>query len=183
MSNSRFVLYNIEEVISELDKMLLDGIVDTYAIGGAIAASLYGEVATTEDVDVFVLFKNEESSILIDPTPVIRYFTGKGYKMLEDKVVIGGWPVQFLPPPTSLEEDALRNAIILQDGGLKIRVISQDYVAAIALSTGRSKDRNRLIQLREEGKLDMQKFDAIVSCHGLSDKWMKFQTQFPQDAP
>lgn len=172
--------YDLTEVIRELDNMLDDGIVENYAIGGAIAASFYGEVATTEDVDVFVIFKPCESSLIIDPTPVIRYFTEKGYKMFEDKVVIGGWPVQFLPPPSSLEEEAMANAVVMAlDDDLEIRMISREYVAAIALATGRSKDRNRLIQLREEGKLDMQKFHGIIDTHGLTAKWEQFQSLFP----
>ena len=144
--------YSLEEVVKELDQMLLDQVVDSYAIGGAIAASFYGEVATTEDVDVF-----------------------------EDKVVIGGWPVQFLPPPSGLEEEAMERAVEMQDGDLKLRLFSREHVAAIALATGRAKDRNRLIQLREEGELDMREFEKIVLAHELSAAWAKFQDQFPME--
>lgn len=171
--------YDLAEVIFALDQMVTDGIVDNYAVGGAIAASFYGEVATTEDVDVFVVFKNVSPMGIIDPTSVIRYFTDKGHAMFEDKVIIGGWPVQFLPPPSRLEEDALRSAEVLRDGDMEIRLISREYVAAIALATGRAKDRNRLIQLREEGMLDMSKFLAIVSSQGLAQKWEQFQSLFP----
>lgn len=173
--------YDLEAVIIALDQMVTDGIVDNYAIGGAIAASFYGEVATTEDVDVFVVFKPGESSLIIDPTPVIRYFTAKGHALFEDKVVIGGWPVQFLPPPGPLEEEALAHAVELEEGDLEIRLISREYVAAIALATGRSKDRNRLIQLREEGNLDIPEFERIVNAHGLAQKWKLFQALFPLD--
>jgi hypothetical protein len=171
--------YNLIEVIVALDQMLQDGIVDNYAIGGAIAASFYGEVATTEDVDVFVVFKPGASSILIDPRSVIDYFLAKGHSMMEDKIVIGGWPVQFLPPPSPLEEEALARAVDMQDEDLRLRLLSREYVAAIALNTGRAKDRNRLIQLREEGELDMQEFRRIVSAHGLSAKWKQFEELFP----
>ncbi len=171
--------YNLSEVVRELEQMLEDRIVDSYAIGGAIAASFYGEVATTEDVDVFVGFRPGASSLIIDPSPVIRYFLEKGYALFEDKVVIGGWPVQFLPPPTALEEEAMERAIDMQDGTLKLRLLSREYIAAIALATGRAKDRNRLIQLREEGDLDVAEFERIVSRHGLSSIWEKFQEQFP----
>lgn len=34
--------YDLAEVVSALEAMLADRIVDNYAIGGAIAASLYG---------------------------------------------------------------------------------------------------------------------------------------------
>ena len=171
--------YNLKEVVVGLDQMLVDDIVGNYAIGGAIAASFYGEVATTEDVDVFVIFKEGSSSLIIDPSPVLRYFTEKGYELFEDKVVIGGWPVQFLPPPTNLELEALAEAVELRDGDLKLRLLSREHIAAIALQTGRSKDRNRLIQMREEGELDMEIFEAIIAAHGLSAKWQRFQELFP----
>lgn len=131
---------------------------------------------------MFIVFRPGASSLIIDPTPVIRYFTDKGHALFEDKVVIGGWPVLFLPPPTGLEEEALHNAVILEEGDLKLRLISREYLAAIALQTNRAKDRNRLIQMREEGELDIGKFEAIVEAHGLSDQWRKFQQLFPLDS-
>ena len=173
--------YSLEKAVKELDQMLLDQVVDSYAIGGAIAASFYGEVATTEDVDVFVSFRPGASSLLIDPSSVIQYFVAKGYSLFEDKVVIGGWPVQFLPPPSGLEEEAMERAVEMQDGDLKLRLFSREHVAAIALATGRAKDRNRLIQLREEGELDMREFEKIVLAHELSAAWAKFQDQFPME--
>ncbi|MBX3740229.1 MAG: hypothetical protein KF712_04515 [Akkermansiaceae bacterium] len=133
-------------------------------------------------MDVFIVFRPGASSLIIDPTPVIRYFTDKGHSLFEDKVVIGGWPVQFLPPPTRLEEEALGKAIVLQYGDLKLRVLPREYLAAIALQTNRAKDRNRLIQLREEGDLDMAEFETILESHGLSSRWREFQRQFPPDA-
>lgn len=102
--------FDIELIIKELNQMVRDEIVDSYAVGGAVAANIYVESATTEDVDVFVIFK-PGSGVIIDPTPVLSYFKEKGYLEKDDRIMIGGWPVQFLPPPGSLEEEAMQNAV------------------------------------------------------------------------
>lgn len=63
-------------------------------------------------------------------------------------IVIGGWPVQFLPPTTPLAEEALRNAVETDVQGISVRVCSAEHLAAIALQTGRAKDKVRLQWLR-----------------------------------
>ena len=160
--------------------MVQDGIVDTYALGGAVAANIYVETATTEDMDVFVLFK-PSSNIILDPSPVYSYFREKGYKLLDDegRIIIGGWPVQFLSPPGSLEEEAIENAVVLQDDDEPpLRVFSAEYIAAVALKTGRGKDLSRLLQFLESGVLDTSQFVGILSRHGLTEKWLDFKRKF-----
>jgi len=175
------MLFDIDLVIIELNQMVADGIADTYAIGGAVAANVYVEAATTEDVDVFVAFK-PEGALIIDPSPLLNYFKDKGYLMEDDRVVIGGWPVQFLPPPGPLEEEAMERAVLLEDDdGPPLRIFSAEYLAAAALKTGRSKDKSRLLQFLESGVLDRTRFDDVVSRHGLTEKWLDFRKQFIPD--
>lgn len=174
--------YDLNAVIRELNALLEEGIVETYAIGGAVAVGFYGEPAATEDVDVFVIFKDRDSSLIIDPSPVIDFLKARGYEVEKEYIRIGGWPVQFLPPPTALEEDALKHAVVMEDGDLFVRVLSLVYLAAIALQTGRSKDHNRLIAIRSDGTLDIPEFEAIISSHELEDKWRSHLDKFPDEA-
>jgi hypothetical protein len=175
--------FDLALVIEELNRMIGDGVVDAYAVGGAVAANIYVEAATTEDVDVFVVFK-PGSSLILDPTPVLHYFTSKGYVMKDDRVIIGGWPVQFLPPPGALEEEAMQHAVILEDDdGPPLRVFSAEHVAAVALKTGRPKDLMRLLQFLEGSVLDRGLFDEIVSRHGLTGKWLDFKRKFEPTEP
>jgi hypothetical protein len=50
---------NIREVIKTINQMLADGIIDSYAIGGAVGATFHLEPVSTLDVDIFVSFLTE----------------------------------------------------------------------------------------------------------------------------
>ena len=54
----------IGEVVSELNRLRADGIIATYAIGGAVAAQAYIAPMSTEDVDVFVVVASEQATSL-----------------------------------------------------------------------------------------------------------------------
>jgi hypothetical protein len=60
---------------------------------------------------------------------------------------------------------------------------SAEHLAAIALQTGRAKDKARLLQFVEAGVLDAARFQAILARHGLVAAWQKFERQFLSDAP
>jgi hypothetical protein len=49
----------IKEVIEILNRMQADGVIERYAIGGAVGATFYLEPIATLDVDVFVEFRAE----------------------------------------------------------------------------------------------------------------------------
>jgi hypothetical protein len=98
-------------------------------------------------------------------------------------IAIAGWPVQFLPPGTPLVEDALDGAVEKDVDGIHARVFTAEYLAAIALQTGRAKDKARLLQSIEAGALDTARFQAILNRHGLVEAWRKFKRRFLSDQP
>jgi hypothetical protein len=98
-------------------------------------------------------------------------------------IVIGGWPVQFLPADALLLEEALAQAVESDVEGTPARVFTAEHLAAIALQTGRAKDKARLLQFIETGALDSERFQAIIARHELVDAWKKFERQFLSDAP
>ena len=53
-----------------------------------------------------------------------------------------------------------------------------EHLAAIALQTGRAKDKARLLQFVESGVLDAERFEAILGRYGLTDVWQRFARQF-----
>ena len=65
----------IRDVIATINEMQSDGIIDHYAVGGAVGATFYLEPVATLDVDVFVSFQPEPGSFLISPQPVFDYLT------------------------------------------------------------------------------------------------------------
>ena len=174
---------NIRQVITVLNQMRVDRIVEDYAIGGAVGATFYLEPVATLDVDVFVAFKSLPGSLVIDPRPIYQYLTARGGVMQDEYIVIAGWPVQFLPPGTPLVEEALRKAVNRDIDGLPVRVFTAEHLAAIALQTGRAKDKARLLQFIEDGALDGARFQAIVAHHRLSEAWDRFERQFLRNPP
>jgi hypothetical protein len=174
---------NIQEVIQTINQMQADGVIDTYAIGGAVGATFHLEPVSTLDVDIFVSFRSEPDSLLISPRPIYDYLTARGCAVDGEYLIIADWPVQFLPPTGPLAEEALAKAVVHDVDGVPARVFTAEYLAAIALQTGRAKDKARLLQFIESGILDAVTFEEILTRHALTERWALFQQQFLSDTP
>ncbi len=168
----------IEEVLRTVNQMTTDGIIERYAIGGAVGATFYLEPVSTLDVDIFIELHTAPGAQLVTLEPVFDYLRARGCRMEGEHIVISDWPVQFLPPTGPLAEEALTNAIELDVGGISARVFTAEHLAAIALQTGRAKDKARLLQFIEAGALDAARFEQIITRHNLVDRWRRFQRQF-----
>jgi len=169
---------SIREVIEVLNQMEADGVIDRYAIGGAVGATFYLEPVATLDVDVFVAFHAEPGQLLANPKPLFDALAARGHSMKGEYVMIARWPVQFLPPTGPLVEEALAEAGAMDVDGVPARVFSAEHLAAIALQTGRAKDKARLLQFLEEEAIDRERFQGIVRRHDLVAGWTKFERQF-----
>ncbi len=174
---------DIRKVIDTVNRMQADGVIERYAIGGAVGATFYLEPVATLDVDVFVIFQPGPKSSLVDLEPIFKYLTAQGHAIEKEYVVVAGWPVQFLPPTSPLVEEAIDQAVEIDIDGTRAHVFTAEHLAAIALETGRPKDKTRLLQFIEEDALDLKKFQAILARHGLTPRWKQFKQQFPGGAP
>jgi len=174
---------DIKEAIVAVSQMQADGVIDRYAIGGAVGATFYLEPVATLDVDIFVDLHSEPRSLLVSPRPIFDYLKARGGTIEGEHIVIGGWPVQFLPPTGPLVEEALSLAVEIDVEGIRARVFTSEHLAAIALQTGRAKDKARLLQFIEAGALNTERFQSILARYGLVDAWLKFERQFLSDAP
>ena len=161
-----------------LNQMERDGVIKRYAIGGAVGATVYLEPVSTLDVDVFIAFKPQPGTMIVSPAPIFDYLKGFGCKMEGEYIVISGWPVQFLPASGPLLEDALENAVEVDVEAEPARVFTSEFLAAIALQTGRAKDKARVLQFVEGDAIDRARFEAIIGRHGLTQQWERFQQQF-----
>ena len=168
----------IKEVIETLNRMQADGVIERYAIGGAVGATFYLEPVATLDVDVFVEFHAEPGSRLVRPELIFKYLRERGCTMEGEYIVIAGWPVQFLPAGSALVQEALAAAIEKDVEGTPARVFTAEHIAAIALETGRAKDKARVLQFTEADALDLQRLNEILARHGLSSAWQQFERQF-----
>ena len=158
---------SIARVIAVINQMQTEGIVERYAIGWSeLGATFYIEPVATLDVDIFVGFKHEPSQVMASLRPIFDYLTARGGVVEGEYLVLAGWPVQFLPPTSPLVEEALDEAATVDVEGTPARVFTAEHLAAIALQTGRAKDKARLLQFVEAGALEPKRFQAILARHG-----------------
>src|SRR5207249_4252791 len=112
------------------------------------------------------------------PTPIFHYLKERGCVMEGQYVVIADSPVQFIPPGNPLAEEALNEAVDKDIQGTPARVFTAEHLAVLALQVGRPKDKARVLQFIDAGKLDNKRFQSIIERHQLRDQWREFQQQF-----
>ena len=135
----------------------------------------------TEDVDIFVLLPAAPGSSLLSLTPISEYLTERGCVVEGERIVVGDWPVQFLPPHNALEQEALTEAVETEVESIGTWVLTAEHLVAIALETGRAKDFARIVQFLEQDAVDLDKLNLILRRHGLVTKWGKFERRYLEE--
>jgi len=157
----------MDRALIVINEMVRLGIMKAYAIGGGIAATYYIEPVLTYDLDVFFVPIREG---LDDLAPIYEFARERGYGPQAEAILIEGFPVQFLPAYNDLIREAVADAAILKYRGAEAMVVRAEYLAAIALQTGRAKDRERAIRILEEAEIDRAALDRILKKHNLAEK-------------
>jgi hypothetical protein len=154
-----------------------DGVIEDYAVGGAVAAIFYVEPFTTYDLDIFCAFNATGSGLML-LTPIYEYLARRGYLPERETVDIEGWPVQFLPVFNPLIEEAVNEANEIEIGQTPVRVIRPEHLVAIMLDTGRAKDYARITCFLDAGAVDPDNLADVLSRHNLEAKWEDFRRKF-----
>ena len=162
-----------------LNEMVAAGVIETYAVSGAVAQMRYTEAVVTMDIDVLVGLPGEGKLILL--TPVYEFCLKRGFHPEGDAVRVGDWPLQFIPAFSPLTEEAMREAEVGDLAGIPLRVVRADYLAAIAVSVGRAKDYTRVLGLLEAQAVSPAQVEAICERHGLVGQWQRFRERFLDD--
>lgn len=168
----------VKATLAAINQMQADGVIGKYAIGGAVGATFYLEPAATVDLDVFAVLPALSGKSLLSLAPVYDYLKARGGKVQDEYIVIGEWPVQFLPPANDLEQEAINEATATKVEGVNTWVMSAEHLVAIALRTGRAKDHNRIVQFVEQKAVNRRKLRTILDRHDLTAKWNQFQRKF-----
>ena len=155
------ILKSVRKVFEILNGMLADGVIDAYALGGAIAASFYVEPFATEDIDFFVHFTTDVSDL--DPLrPVIDYLEPKGYKAKGVEFAIEGWLVQFIPIYNELVDEGTEKADTIEEDGIKVNILRPEYLVAVMLQLGRPKDLVRAKMFVDQGAVDLGVLQELI---------------------
>ena len=157
----------MEKTLRILNDLERAGVVSRYAIGGAMGAMFYIEPVLTFDLDVFIVLPGT-SGDLLTLSPLYEALRARGYREEKECVNIEGVPVQFLPAYNALVEEALAEAREMMYETTPTRVLRAEHLLAIALQTGRAKDRERVRLLREQASLDSDYLATLLARHGLA---------------
>ena len=168
----------LEPAIRIINRLQRERIIERYAIGGAFGVVFYSEPILTYDLDVFLLL-DPSPGRLISLAPIYERLRELGYKEKHEHILIEGIPVQFLPAFNPLLTEAVLKAREVKVGKTSTNVFRPEHLAAIMIQTGRPKDRERLLLLREQAGLDRRMLRRILLRHGLWEKWESFVAGIP----
>ena len=165
----------MDKALGAINEMARRRIIGSYAIGGGVAATYYIEPVLTYDLDIFFI---PAKAGLDELAPIYEYARKQGYGTEAEAIVIEGFPVQFIPADNDLVREAVANAATLRYRDVEARVVTAEYLVAIALQTGRSKDRERAVRLLEGAPVDRAILGRIVEKHGLTDRLKRLEGVF-----
>jgi hypothetical protein len=168
----------LKATLEMIHRMQTDGVIGKYAIGGAVGATFYLEPLATADIDIFVTLPAAPGASLLSLTPIDEYLTARGCRVEEERIVVGDWPVQFLPPRNALEQEALAEAVETDIEGVRTWVLTAEHLVAIALQTGGAKDHTRIVQFLEENAVETDKLNRVLTRHGLLSIWERFERRY-----
>ena len=154
----------LAEVLRAANELVAAGLIEDYALGGALAAIYYTEPVTTYDADIIFITKDKTLGAGIPA--IYEHLQSKGWRIEREHLLIKDFPVQFLAA-SGLTEEAVRNAKRIEYEGVPARVFRPEYIIAIAASVGRHKDFARIEQMLDQVKIDKLLLDDILRRYNL----------------
>ena len=158
---------SVAEAFAAVERMKAEGIVQEYALGGAMALIFWSEPVATFDIDMFVLL--ESPGVLVSLAPIYEWASRQGYREQAEHLVIAGVPVQVIPAHNELVVEAVQSAVELDYEGQPVRVIKLEYLIAMYLETSaRSQKRlQRVAALLDENTLDRTSLNDLLRRYNL----------------
>lgn len=170
----------MRKTIEVVARLAEQGVIKDYAIAGAVAALNYIEPTLTQDLDVLVSIGDLQTrkSGLVLLTPIETALAQMGYSERTDVgIKVEGWPVQFLPVASELDEAALREARVVDIEGsppLQARVLSPEHVVAKAIAVGRLKDLARVEAFLDQKAVNLDELKRVLERFDLMQAWSAF---------
>jgi hypothetical protein len=162
--NEPFESLPLADVLRAANDLVTTGLIEDWALGGALAAIYYVEPFTTYDADIFFIPKDRG---LTGGIPVIyAHLQAQGWEVEGEHLLVRGFPVQFLAA-SGLTEEAVREAEQIDYEGVPAKVFRAEHIVAIAASVGRAKDKARIEQLLQQADLDQSRLENILQRHKL----------------
>jgi hypothetical protein len=154
----------LDDVLRAANELVSAGLIENYALGGALAAIYYTEPITTYDADI--IFVASDKTLSAGIPAIYSHLQSKGWRVEREHLLVKDFPVRFLAA-SGLTEEAVRNANKIEYEGVPAKVFRPEYIIAIAASVGRYKDLARIEQLLEQAKIDKALLDDILHRYNL----------------
>jgi hypothetical protein len=164
----------LEATLRVINELEARGLIERYAIGGAMALLFHTEPVATFYLDIFCLI--HESGRFVTLSPIYEYLKAAGHAVEAEHILIAGVPVQFIPAYNALVTEAVCDAAECRFGQTTTRVIGLEHLVAIALQTGRPKDLQRVAMLAAAPTLDEVKLVQILTKHELLTAWNRIRS-------
>ena len=152
------------DVLRAANGLVTAGLIEDWALGGALAAIYYVEPFATYDADIF--FIPADKGLTAGIPAIYAHLQSQGWRVEREHLLIRGFPVQFLAAD-GLTEEAVREAERIDYEGVPAKVFRAEHIIAIAASVGRAKDRARIELLLQQADLDKTKLENILQRHKL----------------
>ncbi len=155
----------LADVLRAVNDLVTAGLIEDWALGGALAAIYYLEPFATYDADIFFIPK--ERGLTAGIPAIYAHLQTRGWQVEREHLLVRGFPVQFLPA-SSLTEEAVREAVRFDYEGVPGKIFRAEHIVAIAASVGRAKDKARIEQLLQQADLDQSRLESILQRHKLT---------------
>lgn len=166
----------MKTAIALAKEMKDQGVILDYAMAGTVAAMFWMEPLDTSDLDFLVIPTPQDAAGPIAGAGMISFLSSKGFKWKQQAVVIDGVPVDFILVPTPLEEEAVRGAVTKRPApGDSVRVVRPEYLLAIALRVGRTKDLLKAKMLDSSPDVDRRRLEALLDRYKLLTAYRKLE--------
>lgn len=191
----------IRQVIATLHRLVSDGIIREYVLGGPVGAAFTIGPFSTIDVDVFInmgpQFAEREDRLEPIRSALVTHggrIVSRVLKQMrwspfaaprrqtvtanDNYVSLFDWRVRLFPIDDVLTGAATTDVAEVEIDGITVRVLPLEQIAVIALHRGCHADLELLMFLLEYEALDQQRFEDLVVQAGLGLAWIAFKADF-----
>jgi hypothetical protein len=154
----------LADVLRVANGLVTAGLIEDWALGGALAAIYYVEPFTTYDADIFFIPKDK--GLTAGLPAIYAHLQSQGWQVEKEHLVIREFPVQFLAAG-GLTEEAVRSAARIDFEGVPAKVFRVEHIIAIAAGVGRAKDKARIEHLLAQADIDKSYLADVLQRHKL----------------
>jgi hypothetical protein len=165
------------EIIKLFNVAVKQAVFPKYALAGGLAVEYYGAPINTVDADFLVVFP-ESAGGLLDASVFFGFFQRQGAQSAGEYLILHNSKFQMIPANTSLDREALDDAISVTERGVPFFIVTLENLIALKLRAWRYKDRLHVNHLLDSGAIpDNAKLAAILTRHHLTERWQRLLSE------